>query len=474
MTFNQVLLIIRSRLRVALGILCAAILLALLIGLFLPKEYTATASVVIDAKTDPVGAGAGYTDQLLASYVGTQLDVIASERVAQKAVKAVKLSQVPQLQKAWQSRTNGAGDINVWIAQQVLGRKLFVTPGRESQTHQGNVINISVAWSDPKTAAALANAFAQGAIDTSIELKIEPAKQYASWFEQRSQALRSDLEAKQKRLSDFQNATGIIATDEKLDVENTRLAELSSQLVQIQGLRQDSQSRQRQTSGGNESLPEVLQSPVIAKLKDDLSEAEAKQSDLAGRLGRNHPDSQAAAAEVANLRVRIAQESAKIAESLGGSTQINLRRESDVRAALEQQKKRVLDLKHEHDEAAVLQNDVVTAQRDLDAVTQRFAQSSLESQAQQTNIVQLSTATEPFQPSAPRLSLWLLAGIFIGVFAGCGTALVLELMDPRVRGEDELSQLLGVPMLVKIGSMKASGDVGRSRSAPPRLEPASI
>jgi len=146
--------------------------------------------------------------------------------------------------------------------------------------------------------------------------------------------------------------------------------------------------------------PEVLQSPVIAKLKDDLSDVEARQAEIAGRLGKNHPDYQAAVAEVTNLRARIAQESSKIVESLSSNTQVNVRRENDVRLALEQQKKRVLELKHQHDEAAVLQNDVTTVQRDLDAVSQRFAQSSLESQAQQTNMVLLSTATEPFTPSA--------------------------------------------------------------------------
>jgi len=40
-------------------------------------------------------------------------------------------------------------------------------------------------------AATLANAFAQAAIETDIELKIEPAKQYAGWFDQRSRALRA-------------------------------------------------------------------------------------------------------------------------------------------------------------------------------------------------------------------------------------------------------------------------------------------
>ena len=56
------------------------------------------------------------------------------------------------------------------------------------------------------------------------------------------------------------------------------------------------------------------------------------------------------------------------------------------------------------DAAAVLKNDVVAAQRNLDAVTQHLAQSNLESQTQQTNIALLTAATLPWRPSSPRVS----------------------------------------------------------------------
>jgi chain length determinant protein EpsF len=452
MGFNQILVILRARARLMLGVFGGFVFLALLITLIWPNHYLATSSVVVEARTDPVAAqngGGGYTEQLT-SYVNTQADVIASERVAQRVVKTLKLDQDPALIDQWRSATHGRGDMSVWLADYIVDRKLTVAPLHDSPTHASDVIEISVNWRDPKIAAALANQFAQTAIETNIELKVEPAKQYAKWFNQRSRALRDDLEEKQKRLSDFQNSSGIVATDEKLDVENARLAELSSQLVTIQGLRQDSQSRTRQT-GDIEAMPEVLQSPVIQSLKADLAQAEAKLPDIASRLGKNHPDYQALEAEIANLRTRIVRESATIAASLGSSNQVNVRRENDVRNALEAQKKRVLELKHQHDSAALLQGDVNAAQRDLDAVTERFAQSSLESQANQTNVVQLTYAMPPVKPSSPKLLLNLLIGGLLGAMMAVAAAIGLELLQPRVRLEQDLVYLLGVPLLGKIG-----------------------
>jgi len=243
----------------------------------------------------------------------------------------------------------GRGDITAWIAD-LLEDDLTVTP-----SHESNVINIAFTWPDAKVAAALANAICRADIATNIELKVEPAREYAAWFDQRSLALRADLEAKQKRLSDYQREKGIVATDEKLDIEGARLTELSSQLVQIQALRQDSQSRQRQSSGDNETLPEVLQSPQINSLKTSLAQAEAKLQDIAANLGKNHPDYKTTLSEVESLRTRISQESANIAASLGSTTQVNVRRENEIKAALEAQKQRVLDLRHQHDESANLE-----------------------------------------------------------------------------------------------------------------------
>jgi chain length determinant protein EpsF len=466
MTFTQFFLVLRARWKLAAGVFTAIVLATIVISLLMTKMYTASATVVADTKPDPLTA-AVYASQTSTAYIATQVDIISSERVAERAVKILKLDQSPEWIADWKDATDGKGDIVVWIGA-MLGKALTVTPTRDS-----SVIEISVTWSNPKTAAQFANAFAQAYMDVNVELKVDPAKQYAAYFDERSQALRTDLEAKQKRLADFQAQSGILTSDGRLDIENARLAELSSQLVAIQALRQDSQSRQRVIDP--ESMPEVLQSPLIQGLKGELAKAEAKLQDVASNVGKNHPDYQAAAVDIANLRSRIAQESAKIAASLGNTTQINLRRENDIREALEAQKKRMLELTHQQDKFAVLQNDVVTAQRNLDAVTQRLAQSSLESQTQQTTISLLTTAVEPMKKSSPRFLLNLAVGMFLGGVLGVAAAVSRELSDRRIRDYAELSGLLGIPVFAKIPGIKPEKSAPKASAAVgTRVEPAAI
>jgi chain length determinant protein EpsF len=471
MTFNQLLIVLQARWKIAVRTFGGVVVAVLLITLIWPSQYTGKSSVVVDNRTDPSTTAAdagGLAGPTLSTYVNTQADIIGSVRVAQRVVKKLRLDENPAVRSKFSAKPGE--DISMQVAEYLVDKKLTVAPLHDSPTHGSNVIEIAVKWRDPETAAALANGFAQSAIDTNIELKVMAARQYASWFEQRAKALRVDLEAKQKRLSDFQTANGLVATDAKLDVETARLAEMSTELVTIQGQLQDSQSRQHQTGVDSESLPEVLQSPIIQSLKAALAQAEAKKPDIEARVGKNHPDYQAVDSEIANLRRRITQESANIAASMGATTQVNLRRERDLQAAMEEQKKRILELKHQHDQASVLESDVTAAQRDLDAVTLRLAQSNLESFTQQTNVVQLEVADPPLKPSSPNLILNLLLGIFLGAIAGVGVAMMYELRDPLVREESEMVALLGIPLL---GSIRTSSG-GSWPSHPARLKPSGI
>ncbi|HMA00064.1 MAG TPA: chain length determinant protein EpsF [Steroidobacteraceae bacterium] len=470
MSLRQFLLVLRARWKLAFGVFSSVVLATIIVSLLMPKMYTADATVVVDMKPDPLTTAA-YSALNSTAYIATQVDIISSERVADRVAKILKLDKSPEYLSAWKDATGGKGDIVVWIGQ-MLQKSVVVTPSRDS-----SVIDISMTWSDPKTAAVLANAFAQAYIDTNIELKVDPAKQYATWFDERSRALRADLEAKQKRLSDYEAETGIVASnDGRLDVENQRLNELTSQLLTIQALRQDSQSRQRQGGSDIASMSEVLQSPYIAGLKADLSKAEANLQNIATNVGKNHPDYKNAAAEVASIRARLESETARIMASFGTTAQVNLRRENEIRAALDAQKKRMLDLTHEHDQLTVLQNDVATAQRNLDAVTQRLAQSSLESQTQQTNVYMLTTAVEPMKKSSPRYLINLLVGIFLGGVLGLSAALFRELSDRRIREDVDLLAAAGVPLFAKIPGIKPDGR-SPSRAGYPvqsRVEPSPI
>lgn len=451
MTFQQFLLILRARWWVIAGILLTVVVTAAVVSLILPKKYTATTSLVVDAKSADPLMGAMLPAQMMPGYLATQVDIIGSTRVAERVVALTRMDQVPLIQQQWRDETDGQGSIQTWLAS-LLMKQLEVKPSRES-----SVVTISYTGTDPAFAAAVANAFAQAYMETNLELRVEPARQYAQWFNERTKGLRDDLESAQRKLSEYEQQHGIIAGDGRFDVESSRLAELNSQLVMVQGQKADSRSRQSQ-SGAAESLPEVMANPLISGLKADVARLEAQRGQLLGRLGANHPEVAKVDAEIASLKQRVATEIQRVASSLGTTTRISAAREAEIAASVEEQKARVLELKAHRDQIAVLQRDVENAQRAYDLVTQRLAQTSLESQTQQTNVAVLTPASAPLQHSSPKLLLNLVLAVFLGSVLGLGVALLLELIDQRVRSEEDLLQLSGTPLL---GAMPQSG----SRSA---------
>ena len=442
MTFTQFISILKARWISALLVLILTVGTIVGISLLLPKNYTASAAVVLDVKSpDPV-AGMVLGAMVMPSYMATQVDIIQSERVAQRVVQGLRMTENAETRQKWVEDTDGGkGSFEAWLAK-LIQKKLDVKPSRES-----NVININYTNSDPRAAAAIANAFVRAYMDISIGLRISPAKQYNEFFDARSKELRDAVEKAQNKLTGYQKEHGILATDERFDIENQRLNELTSQLVALQSLAAETNSRSAQAKGSGEQLQDVINNPVVAGLRADLSRQEARLQELNAKLGEAHPQVQELKANIAELRQRIDGEARRVTGSMGVNATINRQREADVRASLEAQRSKVLALKQQRDEVSVLQKELETAQRAYDQVAQRLSQSNLESQNTQTNIAILTPATEPADPSSPKVLLNSILSIFIGTFLAVGFALSRELMDRRVRTLDDLSDGLGLAVL---------------------------
>ena len=460
MTLQQFLLILRARYKAALITLLVVVATTLAVSLVLPKQYTASSAVVVDVKSpDPV-SGMMLQGMIAPGYMATQIDIINSDRVAQRVVKLLKMDESAAIKTQWQEETQGKGQLVIWLAD-LLQRKLEVKPARES-----NVINIGYSGADPDFAAAVSNAFAQAYLDVNLDLKLAPARQYAAFFEEQTKLMRDKLEKAQKALSTYQRNNGIVSADERLDFETAKLNETSSQLTGIQGQTTDSQSKRQNSQA--DTVAEVMQSPLVNGLKADIARLDAKLQESNVNLGKNHPQTQRTEMELATLKAQLETETRKITSSIDTTYQVSKQREQQLQGALATQKARVLTLNKQRDEINVLRHDIETAQRAYEGLSQRATQTNVESQNGQTNIAVLNAASPPSEPSKPRVLLNVLVSIFLGTLLGVGLALMLELINRRVRSADDLVEALDLPVLGSIAS--ATAMLKRSaRGKQPRL-----
>jgi len=441
----QFLKIAWARKWIVLGLFVVIASAGIAITLTLPRQYTAETSLIVDIRIDPA-LGALAPALAAPSYMATQIDILRSERVASRAVKLLGVERSAAAVAQWREATKAKIPLERYFAD-VLSKGLTVEPARGS-----SLINLSYTAPDPLFAQATANAFAQAYMDVSVDLRVSPARQSATFLDEQTKTLRANLEQAQTRLSKFQQTKGIVVSDERLDQENARYNALIGQLANAQAERVETATRKQNTGG--ESSPDVLGSAAVQGLKSQLASAETKLIEMSSVVGVNHPARQQLEAQIRELKQQLAAETRRVA---GGASIVNRgsgQKVSELQAMVDQQKKQLLALRSDHDQIAVYQRDVEAAQRAYDAVAQRLSQLNLEGQNNQANTRLLSPAVEPLEPIRSKTALGLIGSVLGGLAVGVLAALGLEKLNPRVRMPEDLLVMPGVPV---IGVLRPAG-----------------
>lgn len=441
MRLAEIFVLLRARWKLAALVWLVVVAAVGLVTWLKEPRYTATASVVLDVKSpDPI-AGQILPGMTNNSYMGTQLGVLRSERVALRVARTMGWDKSEERRQRWQEATGGEGDYEASLAATLL-RNMDAAPTRDS-----NVITLSYIDPDPARAAEIANAWVKAYIDTTLDLRVEPARQYAGFFDTHGKQLREELERAQLRLSGFQRDNDIVATDERVDVESMRLTELSSQVVTLQGLASETGGRQSQAAGNADRMPEVLTHPVIVGLTSELARQEARGKELGARLGERHPEMVELKAKIAELRASIGAETRRVTGGIAVNNNVSQARLAQARAAVDEQRAKLLRLKALRDEAGVLQRDVDNAKRAYDTVMTRASQTSVESHATLTNVSVIKKASAPLVQSEPRVMLNMAVAVLAGALLALAAALGTEMRDRRLRSEQDVVRGLRLPLL---------------------------
>lgn len=463
MNFQQFLLALRGRLWIFLVLAGAAVAAALVVTMLMPRTYLATAAILVDNRDEQSLSGTLPSARERTGFMQTQVDILQSQSVARRVVAELKLADDPKTQAAFAS-ARAPGAVEDWIATDMLQRL-------KVDSSQSSVIRIQYAARDPKLAADVANAFARAYMEMTLHLRTEPTRQAASWFDEQLKGLRASFEEAQRKLSAYQKEKGILATDERLDVEAARLNELSTQALAAQNLTYESASRSglAARNASPDTLPEVLANPLVQSLKGDLNRAEAALSEMSTRLGPNHPQYVQQAQQVSSLRSRVAAESQRVVAGVQNATAQSRAREASLREALAAQRQKVIDLREARNEAFVLTREAETAQKAYEAALNRYLVNKVESGARQTNVAVLTAAAVPTSHSKPRALLNIGLGLAVGILLGLGAVFLLELLDRRVRSSEDLEFGLDAPLIGTLQPWRPSHLLGGPAGAGPAL-----
>lgn len=419
-----------------LAILVACVAVAALVTWQLPRQYTATTELIMNGNVQdrmtgqPVPARSGY--------LATQMEIIRSRNVA---VRVHEYLTPETRAMAAEEAVRAQGDEAVtsrWVTR-TLTRNLTVTSGRDS-----NVMTVSLKGENPELTAALVNTLAAAYIDTNLELRTDPARRFSVWYEEQLGMLRQALRDARRALSRYQQEHGIVALDEQVDVETSRLRELASMLVAAQGEQLQDRIRDSQTRQAATYVPD---NTAIQNLRSQLATAEAHLEDVSTRYGLNHPDYRKAVVEVNALRQSLQREMNIVARGLRTTAEFSESRTAELEAQVAEQRARVLTLNAQRDELELLRHEVDMAREAYNVAAGRASATRLESRLAETDVTVLNPAVVPVSPSSPNMRLNLVMAAALGLLLGGGLALLLEMAGRKVRSRSDIEDTLGLPVI---------------------------
>ena len=459
---RQILSIIRRRIVVILG--CGAIVMALAtMYIFqLTPRYTAEASLMLlqqklqllDIKNVLSGNDAG------SMAVATEVELLNSGALGEKVAAKLRLENEPEFNSALPQPPKF--DPMGWVWDQVssLFGAAAGTPavtsvlprvptaaelgpavaGHMTAINDGTsyIIRIRAQSRSPELAAKIANAFVDVYLTDQLEAKYDATRRASSWLNDHLSDLKDKVQVAERAVQLFREQNNL--SQSGTTVTGQQLAELNSQLIIASSDRAQKEAALREMRG-------AASSPLVDRLKEQEAELLRRQAELATRYKPEHPAMINMAAQLRDIRQKIAQESNSAYRALADQVAVARARENAIKAALASLQNSTTAQDKAQVQLAELQREAQSSRALYEDFLNRFKQTSVQEDIQQPDARAVSYATPPGAPSYPNKSLYLTTAFAVSVFCGLLVAMILEWLDNGFRTSDQLEKTLGLSTL---------------------------
>lgn len=445
--------------------------------LVLPNKYESSARVYVDTRTP--------LRRVIDSRIGVEQDVTSEiDMVRQAMLSRPQLEKVARLANL-DTKVRSPGDMDGVVAGLRSGITIDRDAGKladPSRDTGSALYTITYRNSDRGKSLKVVSSLLDSFVEDTLGNK-RTGSDVAQSF------LRGQLKDYQRRLSEAEAALaefrkknfGLIPGGNgdfftRLDRENVGLQDKQTQLA-VAYSRQSQLRRQLNTTRtyipGTSAAGGAMGAPSDLSVR--LQEAEAKLEDLLLRYTDKHPEVVALRSTIAELKAREQREMQDINRGGAGSgairslnanpvyqnIQLQLNQTeveiASLQGAIAQHQREIANLKRSVDTAPEVERELARLTRDYgvtktqyESLLQRFEQTKVSDDAQQTGIVKFEILDPPLATTAP---VWpdrplLMAGVlFGGALAGALVAFLMSLLVPTFTNTRALTAITGVNVL---------------------------
>lgn len=488
--FDRMWAVVRRQWKVVAASIAVVIALGVFYRVTAVPLFTASASVLIDSKSNEVANQLstlslnGIVDD--EPTVLSQVEVLKSDTIASAVVDRLKLVDNPYFRGSSGSLVSmvarllniqlesGSSEESAPNRERLRMAAIMAVKGGMDVQRVGRtyVLQISYTSSSPGLSAQIANGIADAYLVDKLSSKYEATKRASDWLQDRIEDLRQKALVSDLDVQRFRAQNGLIASGQGGLVSDQQLVQLNTALIEAQGDKAKAQAKYDQVQSIISShrtdaiISDALGSSTITDLRKKYLDASKLQAEISQRLGRQHEQAVRLRGEMAEYEKLMFGELARIAESY--------KSELDVAKAKE---KALSDSVAASTGIAAAAGETQVQLRELERTAdtytnlyQTFLTRLQEATQQQTfpisNARVITPAVVPTRPSEPKTTIILAVSILLGGAIGCSLASIREFRDrffrtgDQVREELKLEYLGVAPIIPKTKGTAANAHQG--------------
>lgn len=465
------------------GLAFTAVLIAGLAVYSMEPVYRATASIELQLQQAnvvsveevySVGAG-GY------SYAYTQYEILKSRTLVERVVRKLELHKHPHFLRPGEDKSEPWLGFSLetllparektppfQLSEQEQEERAIqsvtnaVAGGLSSEAVQFSLVaHLSYTSTDRNLAAKIVNAVAQEFIDSNLEERTGGTQQAANWLDARLANLGENLRRSEQALQDFRDREGLVSLEGVTSLGGDELQSLSRRFsaatqarVEAKNIMDDVQGMVNPTTTDLLATPAILRHQSIRELKRVQSDAERKVAELGRRYGPKHPKMISAQTDLGTAGDELAKEVSKVVSGINREYELALRSEQQLELEWEARKADVQAFNRTEFELQELVRDLETNRKLYDIFFSRIKSVGETGGFERPHARVLDRALVPGSPFSPNKKLILAIALVLGLLAGCGIAVLLDVLDNTVKSPDDVQDRLGSPLLGSILKQK--------------------
>jgi uncharacterized protein involved in exopolysaccharide biosynthesis len=440
LSVQQILSILRAyRLPTLVIVVAISVLMAGLIKL-MPKTYIATTTMMVNPEgNDPLATNPGAATTPMFNYMSTESQLMLSPEVLLPVIDKLNLTQ----DKNYAAGYAGDGStLRDWVRENLL-KSLDIQLG----AFGSQLIQVNASARNPWLAAQIANTLADLYLTQQRERVSGPASERAKRYALELAELKNKVRTAQDQVTAFRQRTGVTDTTSKnSSVEQALLGMLEGKLQDAENARRSAEVKAMSAQNANTATGSL----AVQNLKALLNTQQTQLAQLRTTYGVQHP-------KVLELENQIHATQRNLDSELRGVTSANTsdlaaaqELEAKMRAAVEEQRKKVLGVNKLQDEGMKFELELESAQSVYKRALDGYDQIMFASGGHVANIGVVSRAVPPQKAAKPNKLKLLFLGVMAGIGVGILAPLIYELLiNRRIRCRDDFERDFDLPVLME-------------------------